>query len=510
MDRFEPYPYARGWTRSPPPAAGARPVTATADGGLWVGFEEMTNQGPGEGTVTMVRGSVVDASFPGRLPEIRELLRLGPDASVAAEVAAHVDATTVRCLAMSSTQGLARGDPARSTGSPITVPVGESLLGRAIDVFGEPIDERGPIVESSRRSIYRRPVPLRRRSTGSEILETGIKAVDVLSPLERGGKAGLFGGAGVGKTVLIMEMIHNTVQGHEGVSLFCGIGERSREGEELYRELEESGVLAETVLVFGQMKEQPGARLRVGHTALTVAEFFRDEQRRDVLMLIDNVFRFVQAGSEVSGLLGRIPSELGYQPTLSTELSELEERISSTDVGAISSIQAVYVPADDFTDPAAVHIFGHLSASVVLSRDRASEGLYPAVDPLRSDSKMLVPQIVGDRHYRVAREVRRTLASYEDLKDVIAMLGFDELSEEDQRTVARARRLERFLTQPFSVTERFTGLEGRQVSLDDALSGCERILGDEFADTDESALYMIGAIDEAERPSGDPDSEEAP
>jgi F-type H+-transporting ATPase subunit beta len=294
-----------------------------------------------------------------------------------------------------------------------------------------------------------------------------------------------------------MEMIHNMVGRQQGISIFCGIGERSREAEELYRELSETGVLDEAVLVFGQMKEQPGARLRVGHAALTIAEYFRDSRRKDVLLLIDNIFRFVQAGSEVSGLMGRIPSQLGYQPTLSTELSELEERICSTPDGAISSIQAVYVPADDFTDPAAVHIFGHLSASVVLSRERASEGLYPAVDPLRSDSKMLVPQVVGHRHYGVAREVKRTLAAYEDLKDVIAMLGMDELSEDDQRTVERARRLERFLTQPLFVTERFTGIQGKQVSLEDALGGCELILDDEFAEAEESDLFMIGSIDEA-------------
>ncbi len=448
------------------------------------------------GSVAAVRGSVVDVAFPGRLPDIRDLIHLGDD--VVAEVAAHLEAGTVRCLAMTPTQGLSRGDPAVASGGPITVPVGTALLGRAIDVFGHPIDDAGDIEAADRRSIYPEAVPLRDRTTGTEVFETGIKAIDVLTPLERGGKAGLFGGAGVGKTVLIMEMIHNMVGRHEGISLFCGIGERSREAEDLYRELSESGVLDETILVFGQMKEEPGARLRVGHTALTVAEWFRDVRRTDVLMLIDNIFRFVQAGSEVSGLLGRIPSELGYQPTLSTELSELEERISSTSDGAISSIQAVYVPADDFTDPAAVHIFGHLSASVVLSRDRAAEGLYPAVDPLRSDSKMLVPQIVGRRHYGIAREVRRTLASYEDLKDVIAMLGMEELSEDDQRTVARARRLERFLTQPFFVTERFTGLEGRMVSLEDGLDGCERILADEFAEVDEGDLFMIGAVGEAE------------
>jgi F-type H+-transporting ATPase subunit beta len=452
------------------------------------------------GTVVAVRGSVIDVAFTGGLPDIRSLLRLGGAGNgdaVLAEVSSHLDETTTRCLAMSPSQGLARGDHAITRGHPIEVPVGDGLLGRAVDVFGRPIDGGGDIDADEKRAIYRPPVPLRRRSTGAEIYETGIKAIDVLTPLERGGKAGLFGGAGVGKTVLIMEMIHNMVGRHEGVSLFCGIGERSREAQDLYRELDESGVLDETVLVFGQMKEQPGARLRVGHTALTIAEYFRDVRRRDVLLLIDNIFRFVQAGSEVSGLMGRIPSQLGYQPTLSTELSELEERICSTSDGAISSIQAVYVPADDFTDPAAVHIFGHLSASVVLSRDRAGEGLYPAVDPLRSDSKMLVPQIVGERHYRVAREVRRTLAAYEELEDVIAMLGMEELSEDDQRTVGRARRLERFFTQPFYVTERFTGLEGRQVALDDALEGCERILSDEFAGADESDLFMIGSIAEA-------------
>jgi F-type H+-transporting ATPase subunit beta len=446
------------------------------------------------GTIRAVRGSVIDITFSGELPEIRELVWL--DEGVAAEVSAHVDATTVRCLAMTPTRGLRRGGPAVASGGPVTVPVGEGLLGRAVDVFGRPIDDQGEIEADELRPIYRSPVPLRHRSTTSEIFVTGIKAIDVLTPLERGGNAGLFGGAGVGKTVLIMEMIHNMVGRHEGVSLFCGIGERSREAEELYRELSDTGVLEETVLVFGQMKEQPGARLRVGHTALTMAEFFRDVRRRDVLLLIDNTFRFVQAGSEVSGLMGRIPSQLGYQPTLATELSELEERICTTRDGAVSSIQAVYVPADDFTDPAAVHIFGHLSASVVLSRERAGEGLYPAVDPLRSDSKMLVPHIVGHRHYRVAREVRRTLAAYDDLKDVIAMLGLEELSEDDRRTVARARRLERFLTQPLFVTERYTGVEGRQVDLRDALGGCELILEDELPEADEGDFFMVGTIDE--------------
>ena len=318
-------------------------------------------------------------------------------------------------------------------------------------------------------------------------------------PLERGGKAGLFGGAGVGKTVLLTEMIHNMVGQHEGVSIFCGIGERCREGEELYREMKQAGVLPNMVMIFGQMNEPPGARFRVGHAALTMAEYFRDDERRDVLLLIDNIFRFIQAGSEVSGLMGQMPSRLGYQPTMGTELSQLEERIANTDNGAITSIQAVYVPADDFTDPAAVHTFSHLSASIVLSRKRASEGLYPAIDPLQSSSKMATPGIVGARHYALAQEIRRTLAQYAELKDIIAMLGLEQLSPQDRNVVARARRLERFLTQPFFTTEQFTGLQGKLVSLEEALDGCERILNDEFKDYPESALYMIGAVDEAKQ-----------
>jgi F-type H+-transporting ATPase subunit beta len=347
--------------------------------------------------------------------------------------------------------------------------------------------------------VLARPAALMERSTKAEIFTTGIKAIDVLAPLERGGKAGLFGGAGVGKTVLITELIHNMVGQHEGVSLFCGIGERCREGEELYREMREAGVLDNTVMVFGQMNEPPGARFRVGLTALTMAEYFRDDLGRDVLLLIDNIFRFIQAGMEISGLLGMMPSRLGYQPTMGTELAELEERIANTRRAAITSIQAVYVPADDFTDPAAVHTFSHLSASIVLSRKRASEGLYPAVDPLESASKMLNPQIVGERHYRLAQEIRRTLANYEELKDIIAMLGLEELSREDRRTVFRARRLERFLTQPFFTTEQFTGMQGREVSLAEALDGCESILNDEFTDAPEKTLYMIGNIEEARR-----------
>ncbi|MGB7380491.1 MAG: F0F1 ATP synthase subunit beta, partial [Rivularia sp. (in: cyanobacteria)] len=345
-------------------------------------------------------------------------------------------------------------------------------------------------------SIHQASISLAQQSTKSEILETGIKIIDVLAPLERGGKAGLFGGAGVGKTVLITEMIHNMVSQHSGISLFCGIGERNREAEELYREMQDAGVLDNTVLMFGQMNEPPGARFRVGHAAMTMAEYFRDDARQDVLLLIDNIFRFIQAGQEVSGLMGQLPSRVGYQPTLSTELAELEERISSSNKGAITSVQAVYVPADDFTDPAAVHTFGHLSASIVLSRKRASEGFYPAVDPLRSSSKMLTPTIAGKRHYEIAQAVRQTVANYEDLKDIIAMLGIEELSVNDRKTVYRARRLERFLTQPFFSTEQFIGKAGKLVSLSAALDGCERILNDQFSEYPEAALYMIGGIDE--------------
>src|SRR6185437_12407029 len=337
------------------------------------------------------------------------------------------------------------------------------------------------------RPVHRQPPTLTRHSTRTEIFETGIKAVDVLVPLERGGKAGLFGGAGVGKTVLLTEMIHNMIGHHEGVSVFCGIGERSREGEELYRDMKEAGVLPNMVMVYGQMNELPGCRFEVGHAALTMAEYFRDDEHRDVLLLIDNIFRFIQAGSEVSALMGQLPARLGYQPTMGTELAELEERIADTDAGAITSIQAVYVPADDFTDPAAVHTFSHLSATVVLSRQRASAGLYPAVDPLQSSSKMATPGIAGERHYRLAQEIRRTFAQYEELKDIIAMLGLEQLSQEDRNIVGRARRLERFLTQPFFATKQFSGLPGKAVSLEDALNGCERILHDELNNVPETA-----------------------
>jgi len=445
------------------------------------------------GEVVAIRGSVLDARFPGDLPDLLTLLSAGEHEEVRAEVVDHLDDRTVRAMALTPTRGLARGAPVRTAGR-LKVPVGRELLGRALDTFGDPIDRAGPVGAATRRSVHRSPVPLADRATTSEMLPSGIKAIDLLAPLERGEKAGLFGGAGVGKTVLIAEMIHNMVARHEGVSVFCGIGERCREAQELYDEIRDAGVLGDSVLLFGQMNEPPGARFRVGLSALTVAEWFRDEDRRDVLLLIDNIFRFVQAGMEVSGLLGRLPSRLGYQPTLGTELSEIEERISSTRTASITSVQAVYVPADDFTDPAVVHTFGHLSASIVLSRDRAAQGLYPAIDPLRSGSKLLDPQAVGERHVAIAREARRTLAEYEDLKDIIAMLGMEELSREDRLTVERARRLERFLSQPFFVTERFTGKEGRMVDFEDTLDGCERILGDELADRPEGALYMIGSL----------------
>jgi F-type H+-transporting ATPase subunit beta len=462
-------------------------------------INEQAQQQPNIGTVESVRGSVVDVRFTSRLPKIYNRLDAGPEGAVVLEVLTQLEVDLVRAIAMTPTSGLARGEKVVDTGEPLTVPVGNGLLGRAFDVFGRAIDRKGDVDSDSRRSIHQPPVPLTERATTSAVFETGIKAIDVLSPLERGGKAGLFGGAGVGKTVLVMEMIHNTAGRHKGVSIFCGIGERCREGQEMYREIKEVGVLDDAVLIFGQMNEQPGARFRVGHAALTMAEYFRDDMRQDVLLLMDNVFRFVQAGAEVSGLLGQIPSRVGYQPTLSTDLAELQERICNTPSGAITSVQAVYVPADDFTDPAAVHTFGHLSAAVVLSRKRAAQGLYPAIDPLHSGSKLLAPHVVGERHYEIARKIRRTLAEYEDLKDIIAMLGLEELSRDEQQTVYRARRLERFLTQPFFTTEQFTGHKGKSVALDDALNGCERILNDEFEDYPEKALYMIGPVEEAEK-----------
>lgn len=463
----------------------------------------MTKSSPSlwvDGSVVAVRGSVVDVRFDAQLPAIRTLLRAGLHDEMAIEVLSHLDTEHVRGIALTPTHGLARGMPVKNTGGPLQAPVGKAIISRMFDVFGNAIDRQPQPQDVSWRSVHNAPPALTSRSTKSVIFETGIKVIDVLLPLEAGGKAGLFGGAGVGKTVLLTEIIHNMVGKQKGVSIFCGIGERCREGEELYREMKDAGVLPNMVMLFGQMNEPPGARFRIGHAALTMAEYFRDDEHRDVLLLIDNIFRFIQAGSEVSGLMGQMPSRLGYQPTMGTELAELEERIANTQTGAITSIQAVYVPADDFTDPAAVHTFSHLSASIVLSRKRASEGLFPAVDPLQSNSKMATPTIVGERHYALAQEVRRTLAQYAELKDIIAMLGLEQLSPTDRKIVARARRLERFLTQPFFTTEQFTSTPGKLVSLADALDGCERILRDEFKDYPESALYMIGAISEAKKP----------
>lgn len=444
-----------------------------------------------DGTIVAIRGGVVDVAFAGEVPRIHALVTAE---GVAMEVASIVGDRVVRCIALGSTRGMGLGACATVTGAGIEVPVGEGVLGRMLDVFGAPLDGLPAPEATEHRAIHRAPPRLSDRVLRAEVLETGIKAIDLLSPIERGGKTGLFGGAGVGKTVLLSELIHNTVEHHHGVSLFCGIGERSREAEELWREMGEAGVRDRMVMLFGQMNEAPGVRFLVGHSALTMAEYFRDDREQDVLLLIDNIFRFVQAGSEVSGLLGRMPSRVGYQPTLATELAALQERIASTRRGAITSIQAVYVPADDFTDPAAAHIFSHLSASVVLSRKRASEGLYPAVDPLASTSVMLTPNVVGQRHYDIARAVRRTLAEYEDLRDIIAMLGIEELSAHDRAVVARARRLERFLTQPFFTVGAAAGTSGKLVPVADTLDGCEAILSQTTFDRSESAYYMIGAL----------------
>ncbi len=438
--------------------------------------------------------------FDGELPSVFSVLHAGTDEKIVVEVMEQLSAHRVRGVALNPTQGLARGMSVKDTRLPLRVPVGKAIISRMFDVFGHAIDRQPEPTDTQWRSVHRTPPPLSDRLTKSEVFETGIKAIDVLVPLERGGKAGLFGGAGVGKTVLLTEMIHNMIGHQQGVSIFCGIGERCRDGEELYSGMKDAGVLKDMVMVYGQMNEQPGARFRVGNAALTMAEYFRDDEHRDVLLLVDNIFRFIQAGMEVSGLLGQMPSRLGYQSTMGTELSGLEERIANTHAGAITSIQAVYVPADDLTDPAAEHVFGHLSASIVLSRKRASEGLYPAIDLLQSNSAMATPGIVGEAHYALAQEIRKTLAQYEALKDIVAMLGMEQLSPEDRNIVGRARRLERFLTQPFFATEQFSGLKGKEVSLKDALDGCRRILRDEFKDYPESALYMIGAIGEAKKP----------
>lgn len=457
------------------------------------------NESPGSlavGVILAIRGSVVDIRFDRDLPALYTLLRTGKDLQVILEVQFQLNPHSVRAMALTPADGLARGMEVINTGSPLMAPVGREVLSRMFDVFGKPIDHGPALPEMEWRSVHQNPPSLGKRSVKSEVFETGIKLIDVLLPLERGGKAGLFGGAGVGKTVLLTEVIHNMIHHEKGVSIFCGIGERCREGEELYEDMKNAGVLPNMVMVLGQMNELPGSRFRVGHTALTMAEYFRDSEQRDVLLLIDNIFRFIQAGMEVSGLLGQMPSRLGYQPTMGTELSELEERIASTALGAITSIQAVYVPADDLTDPAAVQTFSHLSASIVLSRKRSGEGLFPAIDPMQSNSKMSSPVIIGQRHYDIARKVRQTLAEYEELKDIIAMLGIDQLSPENHRVVVRARQLERFLTQPFFTTEPFTGIPGKLVPLEDALSGCERILRDEFQQYPERAFYMIGSLDD--------------
>jgi F-type H+-transporting ATPase subunit beta len=452
------------------------------------------------GKVTRIRGSVVDVFFQNDLPAINTLLLTGTDNNIKIEVYTQLDDNHLRGISLNPTQGLARGMNVTSTGKELSVPLGKNILGRMFDVFGNPIDHQEPPKDVQWKSIHQSPPPLSKRSIKSEVFITGIKAIDVLIPLERGGKAGLFGGAGVGKTVLLTEIIHNMVGHNKGVSMFCGIGERCREGNELYNTMKDADLLKDMVMLFGQMNEPPGARFRVGLAALTMAEYFRDEEHRDVLLLIDNIFRFIQAGMEVSGLMGQMPSRLGYQPTMGTELSELEERIAYTNSGAITSIQAVYVPADDLTDPAAVHTFSHLSASIALSRKKASEGLYPSIDFLQSNSKMTSAEIIGEKHYKLAQQIRQTLAQYEELKDIISMLGMEQLSVNDRNVVNRARKLERFLTQPFFATEQFSGIKGKQVSLEDALDGCERLLADEFKDYPESAFYMIGAISEAKKP----------
>ena len=447
------------------------------------------------------RGSVLDIEFPtGALPAIREALAIDWDVGppLNAEVQQHLDPQHVRAVALQGSGGLKRGTPVRRLGLPVRVPVGQPVLGRLLNVIGETID-RGPALapDIARRPIHAAATALERRSAARERFHTGIKSIDLLAPLIEGGKAAMFGGAGVGKTVLIMELIRTTVERHSGISVFAGIGERSREGHELLTELTASGVLARTALVFGQMNEPPGARWRTGLAALAIAEHFRDSEHQNVLLLIDNVYRLVQAGAEVSGLLGRLPSRVGYQPTLADEVAELEERIASIAGTAITSIQAVYVPADDFTDPAVAEIFSHLDSSIVLSREMASEGMYPAVDPLASSSSLLDPRLVGERHFKTAQEVRSTIVHYRELQEVIALLGIEELSATDRTAVKRARLLMRFLTQPFMVTEEFTGIAGRSVELDATLAGCAAILDGEADTWAEGSLYMVGDISEA-------------
>ncbi len=456
------------------------------------------------GSITQVLGAVVDVRFEADLPNILNALHVDNHGKrLVLEVAQHLGESTVRTVAMDTTDGLVRGQEVIDTGAPITVPVGPETLGRIINVTGEPVDERGPI-ESRKSYPIHRPAPtFLDQSTETEILVTGIKVIDLIEPYPKGGKVGLFGGAGVGKTVIIMELINNIAKAHGGYSVFAGVGERTREGNDLYHEMIESGVIqlgasgSKAALVYGQMNEPPGARARVGLTGLTVAEYFRDEEGQDVLFFVDNIFRFTQAGSEVSALLGRIPSAVGYQPTLSTDMGALQERITSTKKGSITSVQAIYVPADDLTDPAPATSFAHLDATTVLSRSIAELGIYPAVDPLDSTSRVLDPRIVGDEHYGVAREVQRILQTYKSLQDIIAILGMDELSEEDKLTVARARKIQRFLSQPFFVAEVFTGTPGQFVNLEDTIKAFKGICAGEYDHLPEAAFYMVGTIDQA-------------
>jgi len=456
-----------------------------------------------KGKITQVIGAVVDVKFEGELPEILTALECNNGGNrLVLEVAQHLGESSVRTIAMDATEGLKRGDVVTDTGSPIKVPVGPETLGRIINVIGEPIDEKGEVKTKESWPIHRPAPEFTDQSTETEILVTGIKVVDLLAPYAKGGKIGLFGGAGVGKTVIIMELINNIAKAHGGFSVFAGVGERTREGNDLYHEMIESGVIkpegpgSKAALVYGQMNEPPGARSRVGLTGLTVAEYFRDQEGQDVLFFVDNIFRFTQAGSEVSALLGRIPSAVGYQPTLATDMGNLQERITTTNKGSITSVQAIYVPADDLTDPAPATSFAHLDATTVLSRQIAELGIYPAVDPLDSTSRILDPRVVGDEHYRVAREVQKILQTYKSLQDIIAILGMDELSEEDKLTVARARKIQRFLSQPFFVAEVFTGSPGKLVDLESTIKGFDAICKGEYDHLPESAFYMVGTIEE--------------
>lgn len=453
------------------------------------------------GKVKQVIGPTVDVEFPpGHLPNILNAIKVVDEPNnvdLTAEVAMHLGENRVRCIALSSTDGLVRGMTAIDTGAPISVPVGRATLGRLFNILGDPIDEMGYIDSSVKRSPIHKPAPaFIDQETTTSILETGIKVIDLLLPYPKGGKIGLFGGAGVGKSVIVMELIRNVGMQHGGFSVFCGVGERTREGNDLWLEMKESGVLTKTSLVFGQMNEPPGARMRVALTGLTMAEYFRDDEKQDVLLFIDNIFRFIQAGSEVSTLLGRMPSAVGYQPTLTSEVGALQERITSTKHGSITSIQAIYVPADDYTDPAPTSIFSHLDASTALSRQIAELGIYPAVDPLVSTSRILDPQIIGEEHYHVAREVQKILQRYKELQDIIVILGIDELSEEDKQLVARARKIQKFLSQPFFVAESFTGKTGRFVPLADTIKGFKMIINGEVDSIPEQAFYMVGNIDE--------------